>query len=101
MALLVDTGASTVVLPSSMMESLGFQPEALENRVAQTANGKVAAKVGVLSSVIVGAVRADEVRVTFVPDGGLSANNLLGMSFLERFRVTIDDAGQRLILVAE
>jgi aspartyl protease family protein len=99
--LLVDTGASTVVLPHSMMEPLGFRPEALENGIAQTANGKVAAKVGVLTSVIVGAARADDVRVTFVPDRGLSANKLLGMSFLERFRVTIDDAGQRLILVAD
>lgn len=99
--LVVDTGATTVVLPASMIEELGYSAEDLHEGWAQTANGKVAAKLGTLRSVEVGRFVARDVTVTFVADDGLSGNKLLGLSFLERFRVTLDDAKNQLVLMAK
>lgn len=99
-SLLVDTGASTIVLPYSMIESLGFRRETLNDAVMQTANGKTAGKVGLLTTVTVGNVSANDVEVGFVPDDKLGTA-LLGMSFLSRFKLTVDDAHDELILFAK
>jgi aspartyl protease family protein len=100
LSLLIDTGASTLVLPESMMSELGFAPEALRAGSSHTANGTVPVRVGTLSSVRVGAVSAQDVEVSFIADQQLGGAMLLGMSFLSRFRMTIDDAGGELILYA-
>lgn len=97
-ALIVDTGASTVVLPESLAAELGFQPERLQDTVSQTASGRVPSKLGLLRSVRVGAVAAADVPVSFIADAKLQGAMLLGMSFLRRFRMTIDDANDELIL---
>ena len=94
----VDTGASTIVLPYSMVLSLGFQPDSLRDSYAQTANGVVKAKTGILNSVEVGSAVVENVVVTFIEDQRLNGNLLLGMSFLQRFRITIDDENNHLIL---
>ncbi len=100
-ALLVDTGASTVVLPASMSTQLGFQPGDLEDGVAQTASDRVAAKLGILKSVRLGEISVNDVKVTFISDDRLGKTMLLGMSFLGRFNVTIDDAHNALILLTK
>ncbi len=97
-SLVVDTGASTLVLPASMMTMLGFVAEELRDGWTQTANGRVQAKFGTLISVDVGTAVAQEVGVTFLDDQRLGGNKLLGMSFLQRFRMTIDDTNGRIIL---
>ena len=97
-AMIVDTGASTIVLPNSMMLSLGFQPDGLRDGWSQTANGVVRVKTGILGSVEVGSVTVQNVEVTFIEDKRLNGNLLLGMSFLQRFRMTIDDDNNQLIL---
>ena len=97
-AMIVDTGASTIVLPYSMIQSLGFQADGLRDNWVQTANGVVRAKTGILSSVEVGSVVVENVAVTFIEDKRLNGNLLLGMSFLQRFRITIDDGNNHLIL---
>jgi aspartyl protease family protein len=99
--LVVDTGASTVVLPASMSTQLGFRPEDLVDGIAQTASDRIKAKLGVLKSVRVGNVSANDIKVTIIPNDRLSNTMLLGMSFLERFKVTIDDAHNELILLAK
>jgi aspartyl protease family protein len=96
--LLVDTGASSIVLPASMVEQLGFQPEDLLPGRSRTASGLVAVQMGNLRSVQVGDARAENVPVTFMPNGRLGVAGLLGMSFLERFRLTLDDARDEMIL---
>jgi aspartyl protease family protein len=97
-AMIVDTGASTIVLPYSMIQSLGFQADGLRDNWVQTANGVVRAKTGILSSAEVGSVVVENVAVTFIEDKRLNGNLLLGMSFLQRFRITIDDENNHLIL---
>jgi aspartyl protease family protein len=99
--LVVDTGASTVVLPASMSTQLGFRPEDLVDGIAQTASDRIKAKIGFLKSVRVGNVSANDIKVTIIPDDRLGNTMLLGMSFLERFKVTIDDARNELILLAK
>lgn len=99
--LIVDTGATSVVLPESMSRTLGFRANELQDGIGQTANGKVTSKLGTLSSVRIGQVVVRDVTVAFVKDGMLGGQLLLGMSFLGHFRLTIDDASSRLLLVGE
>ncbi len=89
---LIDTGASMVVLPVSMAKTLGYRDSDLVEVVLQTANGEARGWSGVLKTVEVGRAIAHDVAVAFVEDERLGRNRLLGMSFLGRFVVTIDDA---------
>lgn len=100
-ALIVDTGASTLALPESMASELGFTPETLHQGVSHTANDSVSIKVGTLASVLVGPASATAVPVAFFPDDRLRGAKLLGMSFLSRFRMTLDEAQNELILLAK
>ncbi len=96
--MVVDTGASTIVLPSSLIERLGYQAEALENGVMETANRRVPGKKAILASVKIGESVQRDVRVAFIDDDRLGGTMLLGMSFLGRYRLTIDDADNRITL---
>jgi len=96
--LMVDTGASMVVLPESLMAPLGFTPESLGHGTSQTASDTIAVQVGVLQEVRVGAVTAREIHVSFVPDAKLKGTKLLGMSFLNHFKFSLDDDANELIL---
>jgi clan AA aspartic protease (TIGR02281 family) len=96
--LMVDTGASMVVLPASLMAPLGFRADELKIATMQTANQPVEGRVGVLRSVSVGGMAASEVRVAFIEDPLLDGAMLLGMSYLAHFRFTIDDKSDRILL---
>ena len=91
-ALMLDTGASTIVLPVSMMADLGFGERNTEEVTLQTAGGLTKGRLGVLEMVRVGNAEAGSVAVSFLPDERLGGKRLLGMSFLARFVVVIDDA---------
>ncbi len=97
-SLIVDTGASAVVLPTLMMEPLGFKPEDLSPGVIQTANGAAPASRGTLAAVEVGGASVKDVAVTFLDDQRLAGHPLLGMSFLGRFRLTVDAADSDITL---
>jgi len=58
----------------------------------QTANGKVEAQIGVLSSLWLGKTRIEQVHTAFLEDEKLGSNGLLGMSVLGRYKLTVDDA---------
>ncbi len=96
--MIVDTGASTIVLPSSLIARLGFDEEALADGVMETANRRVRGKKAVLASVEIGEAVQRDVRVSFIDDDRLGGTMLLGMSFLGRYRLTIDDADNRITL---
>lgn len=87
---MVDTGASTLVLPHSLAAALGYAANQLESVHVQTANGKTTGLAAMLQSVRVGDAETARVAVTFVDDHLLGGKRLLGMSFLSRFRMTID-----------
>lgn len=96
--LLVDTGADHVVLPASLLASLKIPEESLKATQAQTANGKVDARMGLLDAVSLGEHRITGVTATFIEDEKLGGNALLGMSVLGRYRMTIDDEKNTLTL---
>jgi aspartyl protease family protein len=96
--LTVDTGADFVVLPASLLGSLGIQPEGLESREVQTANGKTAARLGRLAAIWLGDHKVTDVQAAFIDDAKLGGSALLGMSVLSRYRMTIDDEANSLTL---
>lgn len=99
--LMVDTGASMIVLPESMMSALGFDPSSLGTGTSQTASDTIPVKVGMLSEVRVGGVAARDVHVSFIPDAKLKDTKLLGMSFLNHFKFSLDDEANELILLSK
>ncbi len=98
-SLLVDTGADYVVLPESMMDELNLDRETYELRTIQTANGKVDALFGPLPLLQLGPERLIDVDVAFIEDERLDGTKLLGMSVLNRYRMTIDDKLHRITLI--
>jgi aspartyl protease family protein len=100
LSLIIDTGASNIVLPESMIPTLGFRDQDLKVSESQTASGSLPVRMGVLKSVALGEHEADDVGVTFVADRKLGSLHLLGMSYLGRYRFTIDDQKGELILMA-
>lgn len=99
--LLVDTGADFVVLPGSLIQALGLDPEGLGEREMQTANGLVTAQVGSLAALWLGETRIEGIEVAFIEDEKLSGNGLLGMNVLGRYRLTIDDEHSQITLTAK
>ena len=80
---LIDTGASTVVLPSGIAHGAGVaRHDAREVSVA-TANGRTRASRVLLNSVRVGPISANLVEALIMEDSQLKTP-LLGMSFLKR-----------------
>jgi aspartyl protease family protein len=84
--MLVDTGASTVVLKPSDAQRLGIDVERLRYTVpVQTANGTTFAASVRLRNLSIGRISLDDVDALVAKQGALK-ENLLGMSFLSRLR---------------
>jgi aspartyl protease family protein len=82
--MLVDTGASTVVLRPEDSRRLGFEIDQLRYVVpVQTANGTTYAASIRLASLSVGKIKMNNVEALVAKRGTLR-ENLLGMSFLNR-----------------
>jgi len=96
--MLVDTGASMLVLPTSVIEMLGYSGDDLETVEFQTTNGKVSGQFAVLKQVEVGQAVRNDIKVSFVDDEKLGDNFILGMAFLNGYALTIDDASNLLLL---
>lgn len=97
--LIVDTGSTFVVLPHSLIRSLGIDHADLSTRELQTVAGRVMAQVGNLYALRIGEREIRDVAAAFIADADLGENLLLGMSALNRFQVTFDDQRDQLILV--
>ncbi len=96
--LMLDTGASMVVLHPSIARQVGIRDINKQPKiVVSTAGGKELNSIGVLDSVQAGQAIVPDVEVTFnshmEPEGGL-----LGMTFLNDFRFEIDRQQNLLIL---
>jgi aspartyl protease family protein len=86
MSLLVDTGASTVVLREADAVRLGVDTRRLTYTVpVQTANGITYAAHVRLTSIAVGTIQIQGVDALVAKPGALR-ENLLGMTFLSRLR---------------
>jgi clan AA aspartic protease (TIGR02281 family) len=103
MSFIVDTGATDMVLPASMIAKLGFRESELSEESVQTANGVAYALRGQLRSVELGGPDNSDVvqrvPVMFMSDEDTGGQALMGMSVLRRYSMTIEDAEDRIILV--
>lgn len=82
--MLVDTGASSVVLTHETARTVGLPVDFLTYDVAvETANGRTRAASVVLDNIIVGGIVERRVPALVSPPGALRTS-LLGMSFLSR-----------------
>lgn len=84
--LLVDTGASTVVLSPRDAQNAGININALNYSVpVNTANGTAFAAAVKLKSVSIGSIEVNDIEALVAKPGALS-KSLLGMSFLRRLQ---------------
>jgi aspartyl protease family protein len=96
-AVLVDTGASRVILRETDAANAGIRPRPSDyTAVVSTANGKINAAPAVLDRVEAGGITVYDVPALVLPDNVLSTN-LLGMSFLSRLK-RYEVANERLVL---
>ncbi len=96
--MIVDTGASSVVLPYKVAVECGWKPEdSTIPIIATVADGsKVKSKLAVLDSVRVGKFKAEHVECCVLPEDAKNAPLLLGMTFLSKFNFSIN--GNELVL---
>jgi aspartyl protease family protein len=86
LTMLVDTGASTVVLKRDDAQRLGYDVDKLKYTVpVQTANGTTYAAHVRLRNLTLGTISLNDVEALVAKPGTLK-ENLLGMSFLSRLR---------------
>ncbi len=94
--MLVDTGASVVVLSPADARRLGFDMEALKfDQVFSTANGQVRGAPVRLRRMVLGPIHLTDVRASV--NGAPMSGSLLGMSFLSRLS-SYEVSGDRLTL---
>jgi aspartyl protease family protein len=94
--MLVDTGASDVVISASTAARLGLVPSGGPMRLIETANGQSTASPALLSSLSLGGLYMNDVEVLILaPEAG--EVNLLGASFLRRL-VSVEQRDGMLIL---
>ncbi|MGE0213774.1 MAG: TIGR02281 family clan AA aspartic protease [Parvibaculaceae bacterium] len=88
---LIDTGATKVVMSYEDAEHIGLKPFSLDFRAAvSTANGTVKAAPVTLNRVEIANIQVRDVEALVLPEGAMRGT-LLGMSFLNRlsnFRVS-------------
>jgi aspartyl protease family protein len=100
---IVDTGATDMVLPASMIAKLGFRESELESVGVQTANGVAEGLRGFLRSLELGGLDhtdvLNHVPVMFMSDDDTGGYALMGMSVLGRYNMTIEDAENQIVLV--
>jgi len=88
MRMLIDTGASMVLIPYEQVESLGFNPASLDFSIhVTTANGKTSVAPIRLSSITVGPIAVFDVDAAVAQPGRLKSG-LLGMTFLDKLAET-------------
>lgn len=102
-SLILDTGATMILLRKNIAEKLGINLDGVEPDLkARMADGRqVNAKFIVLESVKVQDVEANNVEASVLLDevGDIEfGDGLLGMSFLKRFNFKVDQKEKKLIL---
>ena len=94
--MLVDTGASEVVVSASTAARLGLVPSRGSKRVMQTANGRSTASMTILRTVSLDGLYMNDVEALILaPEAG--DVNLLGASFLKRL-LSVEQRSGMLIL---
>ncbi len=91
--LIVDTGANITILSNQVARDAGILPSSYLSPVTlNTAGGPVRADVARLDALAVGAAEVAKVPVAIhdLPDAPTGVDGLLGLTFLDKFLVTLD-----------
>ena len=100
--LVLDTGASTVMLRKDIAKKLNINLDNLkpESKVTLADGRQVNAKLVILESVEVEGVEANDVEAVILSEEGEIGfgDGLLGMSLLKRFNFKVDQKDKKLIL---
>ncbi len=98
--LVVDTGASNVMLSKRTALKLGYNLNAAKRVQAKLANGKmVPGRIIILKELRVGGARATNIpAIVLEQESGANFDGLLGMSFLRQFIFQIDTVKSELTL---
>lgn len=99
---ILDTGASYTIISPQLVQALYLKPTFLQEEVTlQTANGKINAPLVNLQSVRIGNLKTANVTAAIHNfDETSTVFGLLGLSFLNRFQVTVDAERRQIILKA-
>ena len=96
-SMLVDTGATAIVLTEQDAEAVGIDINSLSFSVpVSTANGTAQAAQAKISSIEIGTIRRDNLRILVSQEGALD-KSLLGMTFLNSL-TSFEFRGGRLYL---
>jgi clan AA aspartic protease (TIGR02281 family) len=87
----IDTGASSVVLPRAMAMAAGVYCK--DNILMQTANGAASACTGIVSKLGFGPFQIRDVMVMIAPN---LSQPLLGMNVLQRYKIDQNDGELRI-----
>jgi clan AA aspartic protease (TIGR02281 family) len=98
-AFLLDTGATYTSISSAMAKKLGVLTQQAPTLKIATANGVIEVPVVTLKQMKVGHLTVYNVKATVMDLGTRTPyDGLLGLSFLERFKTTLDAKNQQLVL---
>ncbi|MGA9520222.1 MAG: aspartyl protease family protein [Myxococcaceae bacterium] len=94
---ILDTGATYVTLTRAFADKLGLQPKDHSKITMITAGGMRTVKLARVESLELKGLRARDVEVAISDDLPDQVDGLLGLSFLNRFEVTVDARKAQLI----
>ncbi|MEE9412733.1 MAG: retroviral-like aspartic protease family protein [Methylococcales bacterium] len=97
--LLVDTGADVVVLEEAMIEVLQLDRKKMTKQVVKTANGETEALKGKIPMVEIKSQKQKMIDAAFLSKDKLGGQQLLGMSMLGKFKITLDDMNGEMLLI--
>ena len=99
--MVVDSGASVLMLPPTLASQFGIQPKPTDPTVGlELADGsRISGKLVKLESVRVGQFIVENVDCAVLDIQAIRAEPLLGMSFLENFQFKIDASKETMTLV--
>ncbi|TPQ29024.1 retropepsin-like aspartic protease [Methylomonas koyamae] len=95
----VDTGATLVTLSKSFADRLKLDYASWPKMLTQTANGIGVAYRGYVDSISVQGLEARHIEVAITEELG-SSDGLLGLSFLNRFKIELDSDKGYMLLTA-
>ncbi len=100
MQFIVDTGATLLAIPPTIAQQAGLLSIESQPVTAQTANGSINVSKVTIKTVTVAKVKASQIEATIQT---ISPTNnrlgLLGMSFFNRYKMTIDHEKKEIQLV--
>lgn len=99
----LDTGANLVILSDTFAQKLNIEKNIGRSILLQTAGGMKTATLSTADKIEVGGTTAQRVDIAIVSASDLGENidGLLGMSFLSRFDMSIDNTNGTVILTTK